>query len=120
MNYEEAHRNSLHEFIFPLITCNLNNFQALYRFSNKSYHKNETDYGENFRLLAANAIVFAIVLQVLFRIPLHMQSCFIGLNSESLCFRYNSQHTKQHGSIITCFFPAMSSRIRVNCFLLAR
>ena len=36
---------------------------------NKSYDKNKTSSGENCVKLVADSIVFAIVFQVLFRIP---------------------------------------------------
>ena len=69
-------------------------YRALYRFSNKSYDENKTNFGGNFTLLVAEAIVSAIVFQLLFRILWHMQSSLIGYNNKNLCFRYNSQHTK--------------------------
>ena len=72
LNCEETHGNSLLESVLLLlvITCNLNQCRALYRFSNKSYYENRSNFGEipHYHQIA-DAFVFSIDVQVLLRIP---------------------------------------------------
>ena len=69
LNCEETQGNSLWNSVLHLITRNLNHCQALYRFSNKSYNENQTNFAENFTYPVVDAIVFTIIFQVLFCIP---------------------------------------------------
>ena len=54
---EETQGNSLWESVLLLITCNLDHCRALYRFSNKSYDENRTNFRKNSTWLAEDALV---------------------------------------------------------------
>ena len=64
LNCVETHGNSLRESSILLITCNLNNYRVLYRFSNKSYNENKTNFEENSTELVADAIIFVSIRTV--------------------------------------------------------
>ena len=66
---DTTHENSLLEDFLFSIFCNLSYFRAQNSFPNKSYRANKTNFAQNFMNFVADAIVFAIVLGVLFLIP---------------------------------------------------